>query len=332
MTLRIRLRRLQSALIATLAAMALAACGGGGVAPTATAEAPVDAQPFAAAVTVTTSTVGMTKVAFTNTDGQALQGFLFQAAGAAQRQAAVVLMHGCSGVWSNSVVNTEPQPPQKALSHIHRRWGTELALAGYTVLLVDSFTTRGLSNECGNGSGGLDEAVVRPRDALAGRQWLLANGYVAGDRVALLGWSHGASATLATMDRSNEGTVGARPFREAFAFYPGCGLLGNFGGDASTPAKTSWLPYAPVSIHHAQLDPLYTDGRCTHRVNGAIALGAGTVTGNAVAMQVHTGARHSFDQIDLSKPLAAPYTASDEAAQSAADNAVMQRLSTLFPL
>jgi len=321
MTFRNRLCRYQHSLLATLAAMALAACGGGGGAASSTAVE--DVQAFAAAATVTTTTAAVTKVAFANSDGQALQGFLFTDAAASQRQAAVVLLHGCSGVWSNSVVNTEPQPPQKALSHIHRRWATTLAQAGYTVLLVDSFTTRGLANECGNGTGGLDEAVVRPRDALAGRQWLLGTGHAAPDRIALIGWSHGASATLATMDRTNEGTPGARPFREAFAFYPGCGLLSNFGGDASTPAKTSWMPYAPVTVHHAQLDPLFTDGRCANRVAGAPAL---------AAMQVHAGARHSFDQIDLAKPLAAPYTASDQAAQTAADAAVLQRLATLFPL
>jgi carboxymethylenebutenolidase len=284
------------------------------------------------AVMLSSATVSMTKVAFTNSDGQALQGFLFQAVGVPSRNAAVVLMHGCSGVWSNSAVDTSAQPPQKSLSHIHRRWGTQLAQDGYAVLLVDSFTTRGLTNECGNGTAGLNEAVVRPRDALAGRQWLLAQGIAGTDRVALLGWSNGGSATLATMDRTNEGTPGARPFREAFAFYPGCGLLNNFGGGASSVAKTTWLPYAPVTIHHAQLDPLNTDGRCANRVAGAVALGASEATGNAVAMQVHAGAVHSFDGIDLSKPLAAPFTASDQAAQTAADTAVLQRLASLFPL
>lgn len=332
----LRLRRWRRHVLATLAALALAACGGGGggsTAPTAGASGvQVETASLPVAVQLAASTVGMTKVGFTNSDGQPLQGFLFQDPLAPSRHAAVVLMHGCSGVWSNGVVNTDAQPPQKALSMIHRRWGTALAQAGYTVLLVDSFTTRNLTNECGNGTAGLNEAVVRPRDALAGRQWLLAQGQVASDRIALLGWSNGASATLATMDRTNEGTPGARPFREAFAFYPGCGLLNNFGGDASTVARTTWLPYAPVTIHAAQLDPLNTDGRCANRVAGAITLGAGVGSGNAVAMTVHAGAVHSFDQVDLSKPLASPYTASDAAAQLAADDAVLQRLATLFPL
>lgn len=330
-------RRFQQSLLTTLAALALAACGGGTEADadsdaalhTALADAQKTARAQLAAAAV--SSVGMTKVSFTNSDGQALTGFLFRDSAAPQRQAAVVLMHGCSGVWSNGVINTEPQPPIKALSHIHKRWGESLAQAGYTALLVDSFTSRGLTNECNNGTAGLNEAVVRPRDALAGRQWLVDSGWVTGDRVTLLGWSNGASATLATMDRSNAGAPGARPFREAFAFYPGCGLINEFGGDASTLAKTTWVPSAPVTIHHAALDSLYTDGRCANRVAGAIALGASSATGNSVAMTVHAGARHSFDQIDLGKALASPYTAADQTAQSAADAAVMARLAALFP-
>ncbi|MBI5278845.1 MAG: prolyl oligopeptidase family serine peptidase [Burkholderiales bacterium] len=305
-------------LVEALAALALAACGGG----TAVEEMEVAQARPVAMLAQPASSVTMTKVAFSNSDGQALTGFLFRDPGAITRQAAVVMMHGCSGVWSNGVVNADPQPPKSALSHVHRRWGEQLARDGYTALLVDSFTARGLTNECGNGTAGLNEAVVRPRDALAGRQWLVDNGWVAGSRIALLGWSNGGSAVMAAMDTSNAGAPGARPFAEAFAFYPGCGLINNFGGDASTPAKTTWLPYAPVTIHHGSLDALYTDGRCANRVAGAAGL---------AAMTVHAGARHSFDQVDLGKPLSAPYTAQDQQAQANADAAVQARLATLFP-
>ena len=165
---RLRARRFQQALISALAAMALTACGGGGTdtganeAASAAAEAALAPQGATIASTVT-----MTKVHFTNADGQALTGFLFQDSAAAPRNATVVMMHGCAGVWSNGIESMEPQPPLKALSHIHKRWGETLARAGYTGLLVDSFSERGLTNECNNGSAGLNEATVRPRDAAA---------------------------------------------------------------------------------------------------------------------------------------------------------------------
>lgn len=322
------LRQLQSAVLYALAAIALTACGGG-------ASDELDA---AAATEVNamekrngvSSTVTMTKVSFTNSEGQALTGFMFKDPMATAKNAAVVMMHGCSGVWSNGVVSADAQPAISKLSHIHRRWGENLARAGYVGLLVDSFTERNLTNECGNGTAGLNEDVERPKDAFAGRQWLISSGEVAGNRVALVGWSNGGSAVLAAMDKTNEGAVGARPFQEAFSFYPGCGLINEFGGDASTLAKTTWLPYAPVTIHHGSIDPLYTVGRCTNRVNQAINLGADASTANAVSMQVYTGARHSFDQVDLNKATASPYTASDKDAQAAADAAVMARLSTVF--
>lgn len=327
---RYRARYFQQALLSALAAMALTACGGGGIDDmNEAASAPADAAQAPQGATIA-STVTMTKVQFTNADGQALTGFLFQDSAAAPRNAAVVMMHGCAGVWSNGVISQDAQPSIKALSHIHKRWGETLARAGYTGLLVDSFTARGLTNECDNGSAGLNEATERPKDAAAGRAWLLANGYATAGRLALLGWSNGASAVMATMDQTNEGTVGSKPFREAFAYYPGCGLINEFGGNASTPAKTTWRPYAPVTIHHGATDPLYTDGKCGNRVSVAQTLGASTATGNAVAMTVHTGARHSFDQIDISKAIASPYTQADKDAQTTADNAVLDRLAAVF--
>lgn len=323
-----RLRAFNHALLGALAAMALTACGGGGADEDSPAAAATPtAQPLRAAPA---STVTMTKVSFTNADGQALTGFLFKDPTVTARNAAVVMMHGCAGVWSNGVISTDPQPSIKTLSHIHKRWGENLAKAGYVGLLVDSFTPRSLTNECNNGTAGLNEATVRPKDALAGRAWLVGNGQVTADRIALMGWSNGGSAVMATMDSTNEGTAGSKPFKEAFSFYPGCGLVNEFGGDASTTAKTTWLPYAPVTIHHGSVDALYTDGRCDNRKTAAITLGASVATGNAVAMVVHTGARHSFDQVDLSKAIASPFTQADNDAQAAADASVMSRLLALF--
>ncbi|MES2943125.1 MAG: dienelactone hydrolase family protein [Pseudomonadota bacterium] len=327
--IKLKLREIQSAALALLAALALTACGGG-----ANEESPHAAAAEAAEVQVAAQivpgVVSMTKVSFTNSEGQALTGFMFKDSSATPKNAAVVMMHGCGGIWSNGVISTDAQPAITKLSHIHRRWGENLARAGYVGLLVDSFTSRSLTNECDNGAAGLNEATKRPKDALAGREWLVSNSHVTGTRVALMGWSNGGSAVMATMDKSNEGTVGARPFKEAFSFYPGCGLISEFGGDATTPAKTTWLPYAPVTIHHGSMDPLYTVGRCTNRVDVATTLGARAATGNAVAMTTYTGARHSFDQIDISKTIASPYTSADKDAQEAADASVMARLAAIF--
>lgn len=325
-----RLRVFSQAWLGALAVMALTACGGGTADEpdaSATTGPAAAAQPMRAPAA---STVVMTKVNFTNADGQALTGFMFKDPTVTAKNAAVVMMHGCSGVWSKGVVSTDAQPVIGALSHIHKRWGENLAKAGYVGLLVDSFTSRNLTNECNNGTAGLNEATVRPKDALAGRNWLIGNGQVTAERIALMGWSNGGSAVMATMDVTNQGNSGIKPFKEAFSFYPGCGLINEFGGDASTPAATSWLPYAPITIHHAETDPLYTSTRCENRKTTAIALGASPATGNKVDMVVYTAARHSFDQVDLTKAIAAPYTQADNDAQAAADASVMSRLSAIF--
>jgi dienelactone hydrolase len=281
--------------------------------------------------------VTMTKVSFTNSTGQALTGFYFENSGVPQRNAAVVMMHGCAGVWSNGVISTDAQPAINKLAQINGRWGRDLANRGYKVLLVDSFTSRSLTNECNNGTAGLNEAVERPKDALAGRAWLLANASIAADRVALMGWSNGGSAVMATMDTSNRGTGSFRPFAEAFSFYPGCRLINEFGGDASTLTKTTWLPYAPITIHHGSMDPLYrtdanTPSFCDNRVTKAQQLGASTTGGNAVSMVIYEGARHSFDLINIANALVSPYTQADVTAQTSADASVVAALATRFPV
>ena len=101
------LRPLQAAVLSALAAMALTACGGGGVAEEAgTTEAPQATTMQARAGT--TSTVTMTKVSFTNSSCQALTGFLFKDSAAMPNNAAVVMMHGCAGLGSSSHISTDP--------------------------------------------------------------------------------------------------------------------------------------------------------------------------------------------------------------------------------
>ena len=85
-------------------------------------------------------------------------------------------------------------------------------------------------------------------------------------------------------------------------------------------------PLAKQAMVEAITAAIAHDGR----VSVAATLGAGNATGNAVAMTVHSAARHSFDQIDIAKTLASPYTPADKDAQIAADTAVMDRLATIF--
>lgn len=320
-----RIRQFNLSLVATLAVMALAACGGGGSDAPAMPAAVIasvmlqeDGTPMpmpgsdadAAMETLTNlAPVTTSEVSFTNSDGLVIPAWLYKPAGTGTLPT-VVMMHGCSGAYSYS-------DPAKGVSGIHKEWAKRLNDAGYAALLVDSFTPRGTQNQCGNGVAGVDEAIERPKDARAALQWIVGNGLAPADRVALIGWSNGGSATMAALD-SSHATPGSLRFAGGFSFYPGCGLLNNFGGIS----QSSWLPYAPLEILHASTDPLYTSGSCTTRVNRAHMAGAAGLN-----LTVYPGARHSFD---LATSVKAPYTQADVEAKQAADAVVMQKLASLF--
>jgi|GEM_PF-2182362 len=338
-----RLDRFSTALACALGCLALTACGGGE--DWEVGMATEQAQALSASSALAAGN-GPLQVTLEPTPGSSINAYLVRSRGVISKNAAVVLLHGCSGLWSNS------NPDSKTLSHIHQRWSNWLANAGYDVLMVDSFTDRHVANQC-NASvtkypsnhpdpvTKVDEVNVRVDDALAARQYLVTHGIASAGRVALLGWSNGATTVLSALEKSKEGTPGSRPFVEGFAYYPGCGMGNAYKDKSTNPWSSTWLPYSPVTIYHGSLDDLYKDGECNKRVARATTLGAGPSTHNAVALVLKDGAKHSFDQIDVTKSLAdinkniadvnKQYTQDDIDAQNETDPLVMQRLNALFP-
>lgn len=113
---------------------------------------------------------------------------------------AVIMLHGCSGLGSRD-----------------RMWAERLRGWGYLTLRVNSFKARGLKSVCGGGILGSD---LRVPDALAALASLRSLPDVDPERIALMGWSHGAMATLMTLGAAPEDP--ATGFRAAIAYYPGC--------------------------------------------------------------------------------------------------------------
>lgn len=246
-------------------------------------------------------------VNFVNGQGINLTGQLYQPNGAGPFPA-VILMHGCSGMysWSN---------PAKGVASLYTEWATRLNNAGYAALVVDSFTPRGApQKQCGNGSTGTSEVYDRPYDSAAAAQYLSGLASIDPAKIGLLGWSHGASSVLAALD--SLAIPGNDLIKAAAAFYPGCGLYGAFGGISTS----TWMPHAPLLIQAAGADPLYTGGYCDTRVAQAKLLGASVATGNPVDMTVQYGAQHSFDMAKANDP---DWTQWDISAKQAADPAVM---------
>jgi dienelactone hydrolase len=191
-------------------------------------------------------------------------------------QPAVVMMHGCSGLYTRS------GRMQTNLA----AWFDRFAAWGYVVLAVDAFRPRGFRSMCETGRRPLDEIDDRPFDAYGALTWLAAQSFVRADRIALVGWSNGAMATLAGMDARGPAQFGAPAlrFRAAAAFYPGCIRLEQRG---------DWRPYAKLLVMVGLADDWTMPRPCLRLI--AAVRGAGAPA-EIVGFE---GAYHAFDHPTL---------------------------------
>ena len=199
---------------------------------------------------------------------------------------AVVMMHGRGGAYSslaNGVYDAS------TLTKRHKFWGETLADIGYIAMLVDGFGPRGYPHGFAAHSyeqrpSELDEVNVRPLDAYGALAYLRTRPDVKSDAIALLGWSNGGSATLSSMSAGT--TALLKPsvetgFRGALAFYPACGLKGQF--------DSGYRPYAPVRIFIGTADEEVSPKRCESLVEQSKS------QGGDIKISVYPGATHDFD-------------------------------------
>jgi dienelactone hydrolase len=223
------------------------------------------------------------RVTFPSADGHTtLVGYLFVPPNHAGKRPAVVMMHGRAGAYST---NAKGRYDAATLSQRHRAWGELWAAQGYIALLVDGFGPRGyppgfprFSYETRPAE--LNEVTVRPLDAYGALAYLRARPDVAPDRIGLQGWSNGGSATLASMEARAPGRPGIG-FRAALAFYPACGLKGQF--------EDGYLPYGPVQVFHGAADEEVSPRLCGELVERSKA------RGGAIEIHFYSGASHGFD-------------------------------------
>ena len=155
--------------------------------------------------------------------------------------AAVVMVHGCGGAYARS----------GKLNARHQMWGDYLAAKGYVALMLDSFTSRGVKELC---TQKMAERTLRPLhrsgDAFAALAYVRGMKEVDPGRVSVLGWSHGGSTVLETVDRKPPGGAG---FAKAIALYPGCTPKSRKAADFHAHAPLlvlmgeadDWTPVAP---------------------------------------------------------------------------------------
>lgn len=184
-------------------------------------------------------------------EGVKLQGNLYRRDGAGPFPA-MVLLHGCGGVTRS----------------VHS-WAGWLRDQGYVALVADSFAPRGVFRICGGR--GRPDPKERARDALGARGYLRTLGFVDGDRIGVMGWSHGARTTLETIAEAG------KSFQAAVALYPGCR---GFAPPRETP---------PLLLLLGEADDWTPSKPCVELAESLRSAGA------AVAVTVYPQAHHGFD-------------------------------------
>lgn len=185
----------------------------------------------------------------------------------------VIALHGCGGLGG-------PLGPPR-LPTRERDWADRLTALGHPVLFPDSFGSRGVTETCRAGEGGIGPETRRRADAHAAVAWAVAQPWAAkgpGGGAFVMGWSHGGSTTLAAAQAP--GPEGTRVLG-AIAFYPGC-----FRMRAAVPA---WTPAVPFLMLLGGADDWTPARFCQDLVARA-----GAPEGR-IEVVAYPGAHHGFD-------------------------------------
>jgi len=201
-----------------------------------------------------------------------LKATLYRPAGAGPFPA-VVALHACDGLGDR----TGPIQPR------YREWGERLAAAGFAVVFPDSFGSRGLGSQCRVRERTVRASRLRTADANAARHWLQAQSWAIGDRVSLLGWSHGATTALWTVRRRTTNRDKTADFRSAVALYPSC----------RRSSLSAWSARIPTLILIGGADDWTPASTCQQMVADARGRSA------AATLVVYPGAYHDFDQANV---------------------------------
>jgi dienelactone hydrolase len=259
---------------------------------------------------------------------------------------AVVLAHGCSGIWSGSTPPATP-PAVPNLQNQIEKWAMKLADTGYYALVVDSFTSRfdaarldvyldgdlasAWQNQCSNTTIHADDMVdkytTRANDIHSAYQFLALRDDVDAINVGLMGWSAGAEASMIELGMTPRDSKLLKPeseyvYKTAVLFYPGCGASLGFGNPTSSTNPSWWRPYTDTRSQHGKMDTTVGWTNCDARKARAIDVyGAVAGSGRELVFMAYDGAKHSFDGVSETWPTSAcnPYVAGDSCAMRDAD-------------
>ena len=123
----------------------------------------------------------------------------------------VLFLHGSGGLWSNNSIPASITANNAPASQF-RDWGNLLVGLGYAALFPDSYNPRGIAGDFGDRrphhDADEDDALCspnyeRPKDVVAALEYLVTRAEIDRERVALIGFSHGAQTGMnALLDAS----------------------------------------------------------------------------------------------------------------------------------
>ncbi|GBG66025.1 hypothetical protein CBR_g55004 [Chara braunii] len=257
------------------------------------------------------SAVTVKRVSFPGPDGVTLSAVQYEPdafAANGMRYPAVVMMHGCSGMWSYRNVSAVNKDGTPNLQNHLEKWGLKFARLGVVTLAVDSFTPRGLlapqeQYQCG-GNSSVNPYTTRVQDARRAYEYLMGlsgsgSQQVDGSRVGLLGWSHGAQGTMVEAAATPREADTLRPvadrrFVAVVSFYPGCGTMLGFG---ETVQGSFWRPYGAMQLHVGSADEFYENCKLRAEIAQAYPYNAD------LAFPAYPAAPHSFDAFSQTWPV-----------------------------
>jgi dienelactone hydrolase len=239
--------------------------------------------------------------------GEELDGRLYLPDPMPESPPAIIMMHGCTGLWSGS-------DPATGVGQRHiEKWGLELAAQGYVVLAVDSYTTRTpaaateaeYQHQCNSDptwKHHVNSYTTRVDDIESAQEYLIAEYDVNTEGgLGLLGWSQGAQSVLvamaATPRASNVAYVDPPAYAAAVTFYPGCGSALGYGMSYTLNRPGYWRPANPMRLHHGTSDSLHGD--CQWRSTNAWAVYPESLPSadDELLWVSYPGVGHSFDHV-----------------------------------
>ena len=206
-----------------------------------------------------------------------VDGYLFRPTGEGPHPA-LVFLHGCGGLL-NAKGQIQPRETD---------WARHLVGLGYVVLMVDSFSPRGITRMCSTDAFKLSVYLERPKDAYGALRYLHQQPFVRADRVGVIGWSQGGGVVLLGIRGDSLGRPSGTAegdFRAAVAFYP--------SACSERAHRKPWISSVPLLVLVGDGDNWTPAGPCKDLVEAAVRRGADA------RINVYADSYHDFDWPDL---------------------------------